>query len=133
MSVKYPHMMPEDEPVWDRWLTRYHVDGQLYAYDVKVGESITTPQDIPEPYAGMAYMLSKKRIDVIITFSDRVVVAEVKRLAGWTAIGQLLGYPLLFTNEYDVDLPVSGLLICEALTLDTQSIMDYFKLPYIIV
>lgn len=133
MSAKYPHMMPEDEPVWERWLTANHAPGQDYAYDVKVGESITTPQDMPEPYAGMSHMLSKKRIDVIITYADRVVVAEVKRLAGWTAIGQLLGYPLLFSQEYEVDIPVSGLLIAESLTLDTKTILDYFKLPYILV
>jgi hypothetical protein len=133
MSLKYPHMMPDDIPVWERWLAAFHVPGTDYAYDVKVGESITTPEDFPEPYATMGKLLAKKRIDVVLTFPDRIVVAEVKKKAGWTAIGQLLGYPLLFDREYSTDLPITGLLICESLTLDTQTILDTYKLPYIIV
>jgi hypothetical protein len=133
MSLKYPHMMPDDIPVWERWLALYHVPGTDYAYDVKVGESIKTPEDFPEPYASMSYMLAKKRIDVVLTFPDRIIIAEVKRKAGWTAIGQILGYPLLFSREYTSELTITGLLICESLTLDTQTILDTYKLPYIIV
>lgn len=133
MALKYPHMMPDDVATWERWLAKHKDDVADYAYDIKVGESITTPEDLPEPYAGMAQLLSKKRIDVVITYPDKILVAEVKRKAGWTAIGQLLGYPLLFSREYTTDVPITGLLIAESLTLDTKTILDTYGLPYELV
>jgi len=126
-------MMPEDVPVWERWLAKHHADNFLYDYDVQVGSNITTPEDLPEPYGTMALGLSKKRIDVVITNDEGIIIAEVKRLAGWTAIGQIFGYPLLFLDEYETDIPVTGLLIVESFTKDTQRILDAFQVPYEIV
>jgi len=129
----YPHMMPEDVPVWERWLAKHAAEDLLFDYDILVGSNIDTPEDLPEPYGTMAVALSKKRIDVVITADTGVIVAEVKRLAGWTAIGQLFGYPLLFIDEFQPDIPVSGLLIAESLTKDTQRILDAFSVPYELV
>ncbi|MDP2325579.1 MAG: hypothetical protein Q8N51_16340 [Gammaproteobacteria bacterium] len=129
----YPHMMPADVPVWERWLAKHASEDNLFDYDILVGSNIDTPEDMPEPYGGMAIALSKKRIDVVITSDSGITVAEVKQLAGWTAIGQMFGYPLLFIDEFQPDIPVSGLLIAESLTKDTQRILDAFKIPYELV
>jgi len=133
MPPYYPHMMPEDIPVWERWLALHDSPELMYTYDVKVGESITSPQDTPEPWATMAYTLSKKRIDVVITAPTKITIVEVKKLAGWTALGQMLGYPVLFDNEFQPEMPVDSLLIAEALTLDTKTILDFHKIPYELV
>jgi hypothetical protein len=133
MSLKYAHMMPDDVPTWERWLAAYSLPEDDYAYDVKVGQSITVPEDNPDPFDKMAFQLSKKRIDVVITRNDSIIIAEVKKKAGWTAIGQLLGYPLLFSREYTTEVPITGLLIAESLTLDTQTILDTYGLPYVLL
>ena len=133
MPPYYPHMMPEDIPVWERWLALHDSPDLTYTYDVKVGESITSPEDTPEPWATMAYTLAKKRIDVVITSPTKITIVEVKRLAGWTALGQMLGYPVLFDNEFQPEMPVDSLLIAEALTLDTKTTLDFHKIPYELV
>lgn len=123
-------MMPEDTPVWTRWLDKHKEEPNAYTYDVKVGEAVKHPEQFDENFATMAMVLSKKRIDVVITTDDLITVVEVKKLAGWTAIGQMLGYPVLFQAEFNPQLPVQGLLVCESMTLDTQTILDFYGIPY---
>jgi hypothetical protein len=130
---RYPHMMPEDVPVWDRWLQSQVPDWTEILYDVKVGRGVDTPEDYPEPYASMAAVLSKKRIDAVLVYPDQHIIVEVKKLADWKAIGQLMGYPVLYERYLEPGVPIIPLLIAESLTLDLQDILEYYDLPYVLV
>ena len=130
MANRYPHMLPDDVPVWERWLQAHPDPNATIDYDVKVGRGIDVREDIPDPWASMAVDLSMKRIDAIITSGDTILIIEVKKIAGWTAIGQILGYPVIFINTYHPTLAVSALLVTESFTLDTRDIMDFYHLPY---
>lgn len=129
----FPHMMPADIPVWRRWLTRLSTPYESISYDVHVGEGRPVPDDWPEPYRSNAHYLSLKRIDAVITFADHILIVEVKHLAGWKAIGQTVGYPILYADAFHPELPVATLLLTEAFTLDTQRVMDELQIPYEIV
>jgi len=127
-------MMPGDAPVWEAWLARQDFpEGTEIDYDVKVGESIGTIEDMPDPYQQNAIMLSKKRIDAVVTLTDRILIVEVKARAGWTAIGQILGYVILFQIEFRPTLPVEALLLANTYTLDTRTILDALEIPYEVV
>ena len=130
---RFPHMMPEDIPVWERWLTTHVNDWSSVQYDVHVGEGVTLPTDFGEPFLSNAMHLSQKRIDVVLFYTDRVVIIEVKALAGWKSIGQMVGYPLLYAEAFPSNIDIKTLLVTEAFTLDTQHIMDLIGMPYDIV
>lgn len=130
MTAQFPHMMPEEIPVWENWLAAHDLTDSSIDYDVKVGTEIQDIEDMPEPYKSNCIMLSKKRIDAVITSPDRITIVEVKKCAGWSAIGQALGYTYLFQTEYNPDLPVTPLIVTETLTPDVQAILDHYQIPY---
>jgi hypothetical protein len=122
--------MPEDVPVWKQWLATHNNDWIRIDYDVHVGEGIHLDPGPVEPWRSQALALSQKRIDAVILYPDHVTIIEVKKLAGWKAIGQLIGYPLLYRNTYPHRTDIRALLIAEDFTLDTRTVLDHFDLPY---
>lgn len=130
ISPQFPHMMPEDIPVWERWLSLHPADWDSIAYDVHVGAGVDLPDDMEEPHREAAIQLSKKRIDVVVTYPDRVLIIEVKKRADWRAIGQIMGYPVLFRDEFPDAPPIATLLVTESFETDIQHVMDNYELPY---
>lgn len=127
---EFAHMMPEDIPVWKRWLDTHEHEWERIDYDVKVGEGCTLPDDCPEPFRTQALTLSKKRIDAVLIFPDFHVTIEVKKLASWKALAQTMGYPILYHIAFP-DVPdVKTLLVAEDFTLDMRTIMNRLNIPY---
>ena len=130
---EFPHMMPEDVPVWRRWLDTHDNDWDRIDYDVHVGEGVDLPPDFAEPHRSNAIGLSKKRIDAVLIYPDKIVIVEVKKLASWKALGQTLGYPILYEEAFTPTVPISPLLVTESFTLDLQHIFDIYQLNYDLV
>lgn len=130
---RYPHMMPEDVPVWERFLDSQPHDWIRIDYDVKVGEGVDLPPDFGEPFRTSCVNLSKKRIDAVLIYDNFDVVCEVKKCADWRAIGQIIGYPILYQRDVAQHKQVQSALITESFTLDTQYLANYLGLNYILV
>jgi len=45
--VKYPHMLPSEAVLWDRWLQKNRPLWRDYQYDVHVGKGIELPPAVP--------------------------------------------------------------------------------------
>lgn len=130
----YKHMLPDETAVWERWLALANLPDDVdITYDVTVGQGITLAEDFPDPYKGNAEFLSKKRIDAVVTFSDYILIVEVKKVCSWGAIGQLIGYPILFATEYNPAIPIYSLLVLESFPLDLRDIFDVTGLSYDLV
>lgn len=97
--LKYPHMMPAEVPIWERWLSQYGKDYSKFDYDVHVGEGITTDPTWQANIATMAKILTQKRIDAVGYIGDRRVIFEVKPDAGLSALGQLIAYRDLYLRD----------------------------------
>ena len=97
--AKYPHLMPKDVKIWERFIDQNPDSFGLVSYDVRVGEGMKLPDDAEEPYASDMYHLSKKRIDVVGFVGNEAWVIELKPRAGFTAIGQALGLTELYQPE----------------------------------
>lgn len=127
-------MLPAEATVWQRWLDLAQLTDDVdISYDITVGEGIRLSEDFPDPYRTNAEFLSKKRIDAVITFADLIVIVEVKKIVSWAAIGQLIGYPVLFAETYMPTIPITTLLVAESFPLDVQRIFDATGLPYDLV
>lgn len=127
-------MMPEDVPVWERWLDLHQPgDDVTISYDVKVGTPIKLPEDFPDPYRRNALMLSKKRIDAVVTYPSYILIVEVKGIADWTAIGQMLGYPFLFAEEFKPTMELRTLLVAGSVRPDVDRILEAYGIPFELV
>lgn len=97
---KYPHMLHEDTILWQRFLDTANLYNCEVAYDVHVGTPATFSPDTPENYKRMIERLSTLRIDAVLFYPNRTHIIEIKPHAGIVAIGQVLGYSLLYHREY---------------------------------
>lgn len=132
-NPRYPHMMPDEIPVWERFLATQNPDWIRIDYDVKVGQGVELPPDMDPNFVDSCKYLSKKRIDAVLIYDNLDVLIEVKKCADWRAIGQLLGYPILYQRDRAPEKQIQIVLVTESFTLDTQYILEYVGFQYYVV
>lgn len=133
MPLKYPHMAREDEPVWERWLALHQAEFLTFLYDIRVGSGAELPSGGDPKYDDMWRDLTRKRIDVIARRPGLDLIIEVKKIAGWTALGQILGYPVLWSADREAINPIGTLLVCEQLMPDLETVLNAYSLPFELV
>jgi len=124
-NIHYPHLLPDDVPVWQRFLAKYADNYTRIEYDVRVGVGQQPPPDLPPNIQKMAIDLSQKRIDAVGWTPEAIHIIEITRLAGIKAVGQLTVYPILYARTYTVALPLIPVLVCEQLLPDIRPVLDY--------
>jgi len=87
-----PGMPWDDWQAWEPWMRAHGATWPEWAYNVRlsVGDPETPIADPEE--AKLWAELSAKRIDAVGRHLDRYSIFEARRVAGWSAVGQLLGY-----------------------------------------
>jgi hypothetical protein len=126
----YPHLLPVDIPVWERWLELHQQEYHLIEYDVRVGEGRPAPPYYPVNIQKMALDLSMRRIDAVAHTLSEIVVIEVTKRAGLKAVGQLLVYPILYRLTFDPPLGIRPLLVCEQINTDILAPLETLRLDY---
>ena len=119
----YPHLLPDDIPIWETYLALCHFDYFYIDYDVQVGFGSASPPDITPEIEKARRHRTRRRIDAIGYSANLITLIEITRLADLKAIGQLVGYPILYNITYRPRLPVRMLLVCEKLHTDIEYIV----------
>ena len=99
--AKYPHLMPNEVPLWERFLAIWGKNFEGFEYDVRVGKGVDPGAEYPEPWRSLAIQLTQKRIDVVGRRDGIVYIFEVKPQAGLSALGQLLAYRILYRETFN--------------------------------
>lgn len=97
---KYPHLLPADVALWERWLDRYGDFFTALEYDVHVGGGVEVVPGWSQETIKMASTLAAKRIDVVGHKPGEIWIVEVKPEAGVAALGQLLCYRILYIEKF---------------------------------
>jgi len=124
VSVKYPHMMPEDTIIWRRFIELGQYLPDEVWYDVRVGAGIEIPSGQPEWMQRFAEYNYKKRIDVVARRGNLWLVIETKPKAGIVALGQIVYYSWAFQREYRPVGRVVGALITDVVDPDVRPLFD---------
>lgn len=109
--ARRPPGMPWDDWVaWQPWMQGPGQAWPEYAYNVRL--YIGDPET---PAANAADLelwkeLTAKRVDAVARRTGRYTIFEARRVSGWSAIAQLLGYRTLWTLNYP-DLPIEALYL----------------------
>lgn len=95
----YPHMKPRDIEIWERFLEKYPGLYSSCQYDFHVGDPppFNPLMDNDEDWNQDA--LYRLKIDAVGHNTDRIDIIEVKPDAGPSAIGQVMGYRVLYTRD----------------------------------
>jgi len=112
-KIKFPHMLPVEAELWDKFLSIRQPPFEKLEYDVHVGDAPERPPDLPEYLWGMFKSVNQKRIDVVGHDPDVIYVIEVKPRAGLSALGQVLAYKFLYLRDFKPTKPVQMRIVCE--------------------
>lgn len=131
MPAKYPHMLPHETRVWDRFLEVYGLPEGDVDYDVHLGEGAEVDATWPDWMVSMVKRLSTHRADVVVSRPDEVIIIETKSIAGMGAVGQLVGYEALWLKQYGVDRPVRLLCVCERMEADIRGVFEFYEIEVV--
>ena len=129
---KYPHLLGEDVPVWDRFIEQYPDRFDTIDYDVHVGTGISGLQGEDPTFDRQFRALTQKRIDVIGWKNELPTIVEVKFKVGLDTLGQILGYRALYLKENPEILGLPLLVVCAVIGPDDKYVLDHFSVPYVI-
>ena len=115
---KPPHMLTPDIPVWYRFLEKWgHLFTALY-YDVFLGGPVLSPAQEKDPMWRMWRANTSKRADAIAELQNEVWVIEVSARPGLRAVGQLMVYLALWTENPAIAKIEVPILVCEEIDTD---------------
>ena len=117
----FVHMSQEEKAIWIRWLQQGGTQFAPFRYDIRVGNGLIMPPGSSGYAVRSAYALTTKRIDVLYVEQQTTVIVEVKRRAGLSAIGQLIGYRDLYRQTPGFAGAISMLLVTDQLQPDMET------------
>jgi hypothetical protein len=117
-----PGMTYEDWQAWHPWLRGPGKQWELYTYDVTLHTEGLPAIAVDAKLMEMWARNTAKRIDAVGAGARGLDIFEARRLAGWSAIGQLLGYRDLWLINFP-QLPLGDLwLISERIDDATRAL-----------
>lgn len=129
----YPHMMPEDKAVWERFLEKNPDFYERCAYDVRVGKVPEFVTSDPENDIASMEALYKKKIDVLAESDGVLDLIELKPVCGMSTIGQVKGYTHFFKRDWPgMAIPVP-VVICGAATDDVREFAEAEGVAVVVV
>ncbi len=127
---KYPHLLPPDIPVWEKFLDQYGDRFDALDYDVRVGDGRPRPELETENLRRMATDLSQRRIDAIAHRGNVRILIEITHHLGMKAIGQLQVYPVLYRQKYPGAYALRSLIVADELGTDIHQVLEKLKIPH---
>jgi len=123
---KYPHMLPEDYPIWERYISLHEHEFLRLYYNVRVGGVFPEDPSISPEMKKMWYSVNAKRIDVLAEKENEIWIIEVTARPGLRAVGQLATYLVLWLEDAKPPKPAKTVLICERLDSDIERTLPVY-------
>src|SRR5579863_8388373 len=103
---RYPHLMPLDIQIWDRFLDAYGKDFLGFQYDILLGQGAVPLPNMSDEDKLMLFALTVKRADVLAIQSDMLWLIEIKPRLGMSCVGQLVSYKYLWEEQFGNNPPI---------------------------
>lgn len=127
MPTKYPHLGKYEIQIWERYLEQEGTPPGRITYDLHLGEGAPIDGEWPAWMVAMVKALSTKRVDVVAETRFEIVIFEIKRRAGLSCLGQLLGYEALMYKQKGGWKPIKLVAVCEETEPDMHDAFEYYK------
>ena len=130
---RYPHLMPIDVVIWNRFLDKYGGEFLGFQYDVTVGEGAAPLPEMSAQDKFLLWSLTVKRVDCLGIRRDSVTLVEVKPRLGMAAVGQCVSYYCLWSKQYGVSPAVRVATVCEQSERDLEFVMHKLGFQVLVV
>ena len=114
----YPHLMPEDVAVWERFIAKFPEMYEYCQYDVLVGKVPAFVKEHEMESMRAQAPLYQKKIDVLATIQGQTDIIELKPICTMATVGQVEGYKYLYTRDYEPPVAPKAVVICGQTTED---------------
>lgn len=128
-DARYPHLLEVDALLWHQHRLKFEDRYERFDYDVNVGTGRDPGSDFPDNIRQMAVRLSTRRIDAIGFRGPSIDIFEVTHSAGFTAVGQLVSYPILYRLTFGTDAILTPILVAGRVQTDIQPVLDRLHIP----
>ncbi len=109
-----------DWQIWQRYLISPAALYERYAYDVLI-DIVEAPAEITDPAMRRMWRENRgKRIDAVGRKADVLTVLEVRELATWQTLGQVLGYQTLVELHFPLEIWSRPMIICGAIAAGVE-------------
>jgi hypothetical protein len=126
-------MSTRESAIWDAFLRSGALPkGALY-YDCRVGHPVPAPAGSTNWLDLARHATSRKRVDAILELPRCWWLFEVKVRAGLSAVGQALGYELLFSAGVAEVKPVLVCIVCDYISRDVDTLCDEYGVGLYVV
>jgi hypothetical protein len=130
---RYPHLMPVDVAIWNKFMDKYAGNFLGFQYDVTVGEGAKPLPGMTEQDRFLLWSLTVKRIDCLGVRRDGVTLFEVKPRLGMAAVGQMTSYYVLWQRQYGGGVAVRVATVCEQSERDLAFVCQRLGFDIVVV
>lgn len=89
---RFPGLLPREILVLRAWLKLHEAEYDRFDFNVRMGSGFDPGPTFPQNIRDMAVQNTQKRVDAVGYRGEEATLIEVKDRAGYSAIGQLVGY-----------------------------------------
>lgn len=121
--LNYPGLLPREIIVLRNWLKLHEADYDRFDYNVRLGGGFDPGPTFDAEIRRMAQMNTQKRVDAVGYAGETVTLIEVKDRAGFSAVGQLVGYDALYRHQYPTLPPPKLLMVANRIADDLMPVL----------
>lgn len=121
--LSYPGMLLREIIIWRNWLRANEPRFERYDYNLRVGKGVDPGAGFPEEIRRDGILNSQRRIDAIGFRAGRATLIEVEENPGLSAVGQLLGYKVLWQQDNPAELPPELLMVAARASDDAKLVI----------
>jgi len=133
LMPKYPHLLGEDIPIWNRFIKQYPDYFDTVDYDIKVGTGVNAEVISDKKYRSYYEDLTKKRIDVLGWKNFFVTIVEIKKRVSLGTLGQILGYKYLYSRAHPEQKLIKILVITSSIDRDDRQVLEHYAIPFKVI
>jgi hypothetical protein len=122
--LTFPGMLPREILVFQSWLKQHEMEYDRFDYNVRLGGGFDPGPTWDEAIRRMAIANTQKRVDAVGYQGNLVSLIEVKDRAGFSAIGQLVGYEALWLHENPGAQQPRLILVCNRFAPDILPVLQ---------
>jgi hypothetical protein len=122
VQMQYPAMPQLESNITRAWIRQYGRDYDSLDFNVRLGKGQDIQPGIPASTAGQFDKITRKRADIVAHAGTWVDILEVKGRASLSAIGQLIGYHQLWTDERPTFIVRRLIVVCQLIDDDVRRV-----------
>jgi len=112
------------------WLATRPPSSDAFGFNVRIGQGVEAPADVPEFARRFVLKTTQKRIDIVEFHAGTVSLWEVKIQANLGALGQMLGYRHLWERQFPAWAVKDAGVLCHLIAPDTAAVYAKHGMPF---